>query len=262
MKRKLWFWNLLMLGALVWCGMHIRQTWQQSREREQALLARSLPALAVTQPGVAPTVPPVTPALYFDVAQKLLFSKDRNPNVIIDPPPPPPAPPPPPPWPPMPTVFGYMDFAGTPTVFMMEKQGMPQKRYHKGDAVGEMTIVDLDRNTITFEFDKRQEKKKYEELMARGPAVVEQPAAPAPPSAAPAGGSLTSAANGGVDQNKGNAMQQQNANVKPGPSAIQTSESTRACTGDTLPAGTVQDGYKKVVTQTPFGNRCEWQAVK
>jgi hypothetical protein len=32
--------------------------------------------------------------------------------------------------------------------------------------------------------------------------------------------------------------------------------------GDTTPAGTVRDGYRKLVTQTPFGNACRWELVK
>jgi hypothetical protein len=33
----------------------------------------------------------------------------------------------------------------------------------------------------------------------------------------------------------------------------------KACQpGDTSPAGTVVDGYKKIVEQTPFGPACRW----
>lgn len=262
MRRRLWLLNLLLLAGVVWCGWHMRETWRQARAREQILLAHRLPALEVTTPTIAPPAAPVTPAIYFDVAQKLLFSKDRNPDVYVEPPA---APPPPPPWPPMPTVYGYMDFGGNPIVLMSEKQGAPQKGYHKGDDIGQMKIIDLDSKTITFEFDHRQETKRYDELIARGPAPAEQAAASAPP-AGPANTAASSLT--GSTQNANNAkpnggnMQNSNENVRPGPGTIQTSETTRACSGDTLPAGTVQEGYRKVVTSTPFGNRCEWQLVK
>jgi hypothetical protein len=39
--------------------------------------------------------------------------------------------------------------------------------------------------------------------------------------------------------------------------------STRACVpGDTTPPGTVQDGLRKVVSKTPFGESCRWEPAK
>ena len=49
------------------------------------------------------------------------------------------------------------------------------------------------------------------------------------------------------------------AEAKPG--AVVIGNSTKNCTpGDNSPAGTVVDGYKKVVEATPFGNACRWIA--
>ena len=37
----------------------------------------------------------------------------------------------------------------------------------------------------------------------------------------------------------------------------------KTCTpGDSSPAGTVADGYRKVLVATPFGNSCHWEEVK
>jgi len=37
----------------------------------------------------------------------------------------------------------------------------------------------------------------------------------------------------------------------------------RACVAnDSNPAGSVQDGYRKVVSATPFGSVCRWEKIK
>lgn len=259
MRRKLWLLNLVLLGAVGWCGWHLRQTWLDSRARERALLLRTSVPLNVNAVTPVPVVPPITPANYFDVAQKILFSRDRNPNVVVDPPPPPPAPPP---WPAMPVVYGFMNF-GNPTVLLSEKAGAPQKGYHKGDSIGEMKIVDLDNQTITLEFDNRRQVKRYDELVAKAGAPAEPPPQQQTAAAAPApnAGSLTGGATNSSNSNDSTSMKKQD-NIRPGPLAMQTSETTRACSGDSLPAGTVQEGYKKVLTPTPFGTRCYWEMVK
>jgi hypothetical protein len=42
-----------------------------------------------------------------------------------------------------------------------------------------------------------------------------------------------------------------------------TSGQVKLCNpGDTSPAGAVVDGYRKVVTRTPFGEVCRWEPVQ
>ncbi len=74
---------LVLAGLLYW---HLRREWIDSHARDLALLNSALPAARV--PGLAPLekVDPVTAADFADVATKNLFSQDRNPNVIVDPP--------------------------------------------------------------------------------------------------------------------------------------------------------------------------------
>ena len=44
---------------------------------------------------------------------------------------------------------------------------------------------------------------------------------------------------------------------------VKLSEGINSCqTNDPAPAGTVVNGMRKVIRQTPFGNSCFWEAVK
>jgi hypothetical protein len=44
---------------------------------------------------------------------------------------------------------------------------------------------------------------------------------------------------------------------------VDTGGGIRACApGDTAPAGTMSDGYRKIVSETPFGKVCRWEKVK
>ena len=92
MNRRLVLLNLALLafaGALVWT---LRANWIQSKARERAVLQRKVAAKAVLAPPALPTVKAVAPADYIDVAGKMLFSKDRNPTVVVELPKPPPEP--------------------------------------------------------------------------------------------------------------------------------------------------------------------------
>src|SRR5277367_2618003 len=112
-----------------------------SHAREQALLHGGLPPSKV--PGLAPLdkVDPLTAASYLEIAVKNLFSQDRNPNVIVDPPKPVPEKP----APPLPVAHGVMLWDGfPPTIVLSEKAGGPQKGYRPGDTIGPWTIVSVD----------------------------------------------------------------------------------------------------------------------
>jgi hypothetical protein len=59
------------------------------------------------------------------------------------------------------------------------------------------------------------------------------------------------------------AATKQPAPVEAKPSDTVIGEGSKACVpGDNSPAGTVADGYKKVIEATPFGNACRWIAIK
>jgi hypothetical protein len=229
---------LVVAGLLYW---HLRSEWIGSRARDLALLHGALPATRV--PGLAPLdkVNAVSAADFVDVATKNLFSKDRNPNVIVDPPPPPKEKP----QPPFPVAHGVMLWDGVPpTIVLSEKAGGPQKGYHPGDTIGPWTVVSVDSSYADFEWDGKDFKKRIDELIDRTPIVqAAPPSAAAQPAAAKPAQPLSS-------------------NTRSGP-GIDVGAGLKACVADDAsPDGTVVDGMKKIVTATPFGSSCRWEAAK
>lgn len=230
---------LVIAGLLFW---QLRREWVSAHARDLALLKSTLPAARV--PGLAPLdkVGPVSAADFADVAMKNLFSQDRNPNVIVDPP----KPAPPKPQPPFPVAHGVMLWEGVPpTIVLSEKADSPQRGYHPGDTIGPWKLVSLDKSYADFEWDGKEFKKRIDELIDRSataeaaqPVVAAAQAAPKP-----ATQTLSNPSTNG-----------------PG---VDLGANFRGCqAGDTSPSGTVVDGMKKVVTATPFGQNCHWEKAQ
>jgi hypothetical protein len=228
---------LILAGLLYW---QLRREWTGSQARDLALLKSALPAARV--PGLAPLekVNAVTGAEYADVAMKNLFSQDRNPTVIVDPP----KPPPPKPQPPFPVAHGVMLWDGfPPTIVLSEKANTPQKGYHPGDTIGPWKVVSVDSSFADFEWDGKDFKKRIDELIDRTPIaeVASVPGAPAPAQPSTQTLSTISHSGPGIDVGRG----------------------YKSCySDDHSPDGTVQDGMKKIVSATPFGNSCHWEPTK
>ncbi len=165
----------------------------------QALLDGALPPAKV--PGLTPLdkVAPLTAAAYLEIAMKNLFSQDRNPNVIVDPPKPVPEKPPPP----FPVAHGVMLWDGVPpTIVLSEKAGGPQKGYHAGESIGQWKLVSVDNSFVDLEWEGKQFKKRIDELIDRTqiaePATPRAAASKAPaPAADTASQSLSSTAKAG-----------------------------------------------------------------
>ena len=171
----------------------------------------------------------------------MLFAKDRNPTVIIDPPPPPP---PPPPMPPLPVSYGMVDIGTGPTAILAEKAGAAHHSYKAGDKIGAFKIVAMNHKEILFDWDGQPVKKTFAELAAAKATVPASAYSDTQqtPAATPAPAAATTA-----------------IGAKAGP-GTDLGNDTKACVaGDTTPAGTVQDGLRKVVTKSPFGEVCRWE---
>mgnify|MGYP006992463465 CR=1 FL=1 len=97
-------------------------------------------------------------------------------------------------------------------------------------------------DTLTFEWDAKPHVKKFTDLQDReaAPVVEARTAAPAAPvtPAAPA------------------------TPAKPGPGADMGGGLAACNANDSSPAGTVVDGKRKVVTESPFGKVCRWEPVR
>lgn len=245
MKQRIVVINVLLLLIAGWCGWLLRQNWLDARQRERDYLARRAKTLPVAPYEAAPQTQPAQPSSYADVALRTLFAKDRNPNVILDPPPPPP---PPPQVPVFPRAYGVMDLGDGPMVFLGQGGGK-QRPYKQGDVLGPWKIAKIGTERITFEWvdEKKTFEKTLEELRDRAGASEMAASNAAPP---PADAVVTQVIAVPKVEGPVNA---------PG----QTSGQVKLCNpGDTNPAGTVIDGYRKVITRTPFGEVCRWDPVQ
>jgi hypothetical protein len=268
MSRKIILLNLALLalaGTLIW---QARRHYLDIKAHQREILQRAVQARPVLPPPTMPAQQPVSPVQYSEVAQKDLFTKDRNPIVIIEPPQPKPEPP----MPALPAYFGQIDL-GDPVIFLSTRGG-DQKRFRAGDKVGDFQLVSFDREKITFSWNDKTVEKKIEDLKAKGdqpgaartaqeapdPAtnqrILPTYQAPAPPGAP--------ARNTSGPQVKSIGGDSSSNDVKdPAAGGPITGTDFRGCQmNDASPAGTVKDGYRKVVTRTLMGNSCYWEKVK
>lgn len=245
MKLKLIALNLLLIAGVAVVAWQARVRWREARAVRQDNLNVHVKPLAPPplSPAPKPDAPPATK--YAEVATNDLFSKDRNPTVVIEAP----TVAPPKPMPPLPIVYGVLGLPSGVKAIMAEKAGAGSKPVHAGDTVGEFKIVALDSRNVTFEWEGKEIAKPIEDLIDRtghtAPDGNSQAAASAPP------------------QNQPMAPPPPQASTPSNPVLgvdIGTAQRPmRACQpGDTSPAGTVVDGYRKEVASSPFGINCHW----
>lgn len=246
MNRKIVVLNIVLLALLVWLGVQLRARWMDAKAREQAALSRTPQPGQPLPPPPVPGVEPASPAAYIEVAQKTLFAKDRDPNVVLEVAPPPP-PPPEPPVPPLPAYHGQMAF-GDP-VIVLSAEGR-QKSYHVGEKVGEFTIAAFDRETVTFEWREKTLKHELRELLAKEPTRPAPPPPQAAAAAAPAGANVAKIGGGSSEE-------------KTDPTFGKQLGSYRLCNpNDTSPDGTIKDGYRKVIIPGMMGTTCQWEPIR
>jgi hypothetical protein len=254
MTRKLVLLNLLLVALLGAAAWQLRENWLAARAREQALARKKVPPEpAPVVPAAAP-VPPVQAATYLDVAQNMLFSKDRNPNVVIEVAPPKPVPA-------FPEAHGVMDLGAGPTIILSEKAGGPQKSYRNGDKVGPFQIARLTTSEVVLAWEDKEFPKKIEELKPKATAVqapAELATGNRPPQPQPVRGTFY------PPTPPEKALEAQDAlRPKDGSPGLDVGGTARVCVpGDTTPAGTVMGGYRKVVSQSPFGRSCRWEPIR
>lgn len=252
MKRKLWLLNLILIGLIAFTGSRLRQSWLAARAREQALLKQSIRPVPPPSVSPLPAPEPVVGASYLEIAQKMLFSKDRNPTVTVEPPPPPPPPPPPKPMPALPVLYGVLDIGDGPTAVMSEKTGARHHGVHPGETVGDFKLLAVNSREIVLEWDGKEVRKRVDEL-------VERPGQPGSPAGASAGGPTA-----GSQRVIPEAPQlPPNQQAVPATPSMAIATGIKACQpGDGSPSGTVAGGYRKVVSESPFGQVCRWEEVK
>lgn len=251
MRSKIVWLNLALLGLAALLVWQLRLKRQESAAQERAALLKGGRRQAVLAPPAAPPVHPVAPAEYIDTVQKMLFSKDRNPNVIVDVPPPAPPPAPPPPMPALPFYYGQVRFGGPPVIELRAATAKEQKGYEAGDKIGDFTVVAFDADTVTFLWNDQQVVRKVSDLKPKD-TPGQQPQQAAAPARAPAPSSGLIAI-GASDS----------ASSIPAVVGPDNGGGFYGCQpGDTTPSGTVVNGYQKTSSQGLMGASCRWERVK
>lgn len=235
MRGKLLVLNLALLVALAMITRELRTHWRAAREREQAMRSKQVKPPA--PPPVTQTAPPppIMAAGYLDVAQQTLFSKDRNPNVVVEQEKPKPVPP-------FPKLFGVMNL-GDGAFAILSDGPNSQKPFRPGDKVGEFKLAEIQAESLVFEWDQKKFAKKFTELQEK---AADRPMAESTPrqaAAPPTPAAPVTPAKAGPGADMGGGLAACNPN-------------------DPSPAGTVVDGKRKVVTESPFGKVCRWEPVR
>ena len=248
MRRRLLAVNaalLLLAGAGLW---KLRIDYQRARERYRILSAAPAAHKHLPPPPPAPAPAPVQPASYLDAAANYLFSPDRNPTVVVEPPKVKPRPT-------LPLLFGVMNLGGGPIAIMAEKQNAPHKTVRVGEMIGEFKLLGVDQDAISLEWDGQPIRAHVSDVLVR-------------PSAAEGGGSSASAAAAPAPGAAGATLMNTSASGRPGEYVIGGPQQTATGTiyisppGDTAPHGAIYQGKRKVVRQTPFGSQSWWEDVK
>src|SRR6202789_2093084 len=122
------------LALIAWQG---RVRWVEAKAERHANL--NLPIRHIIPPRPVPEAKPegVQAAKYADVATKNLFSKDRNPTVIVDAP----KVEPPKVMPPLPVVYGVLTLPSGTKAVMSERAGTASRPVHVGDAIGDFKVL-------------------------------------------------------------------------------------------------------------------------
>jgi hypothetical protein len=245
LKQKLWLLNFALIAALLAGGWRLRQEARELHARERATLGKKIAIPAPPPPSSTAPAPVVTASSYLEIAQKMLWSKDRNSQVILDPPKPPA---PPKPLPALPVVHGVMDIGDGPIVMMSDKPGARHRGVRPGEKIGEFKLISANNEELVLGWEDRTVKKKLGELIDRGGDAAPGQAQAGSQAPAPAAAAAPAPAPPPL--------------AKPEP-GVKLTEGISSCqTNDPSPAGTVVNGMRKVIRQTPFGPSCIWEAVK
>ncbi len=252
MRRRLLIANVVLVALAASGVWRFRAEFRRARERYRVLNPAAAPTLK-TQPAEPPPLPPIQPAAYLDAAEKFLFSPDRNPTVVVEPPKVKPRPT-------LPQLFGVMNLGSGPIAIMAEKANAPHKTVRVGETIGEFKLLGAAGDEITLEWEGQPIHAQVSDVLVR-PAADSTANTPA---VAVAGGP----AGAGGSGSGGATVMNPNANSRPGEYLIgppmQGAQGTiyQSPPGDTAPDGTVYQGKRKVVRQTPFGAQSWWEDVK
>ena len=231
MNRRILLLSVALLALAGRLGWLLRQKWRDARAHERAVLSQPPHVRAVAPPPTPAPAAPVSPADYIEVAQKTLFSKDRNPNVVVDPPPPPK---PDPPMPALPVYWGQMSFGDPVVILTVGASARAEERTTPETKSATSSWWPSTATSITFDWNGKQVERKLLEL---APKEGQPPASRRRAGRCPSAPSdqLTSITSAGASDLYRSA----------GGGSGYGGRIPRCVHGDNSPAGTVVSGYKK-----------------
>jgi hypothetical protein len=244
MSRKLIALDLALVALLGWAAYGLHNMWLAARARETAGLHHKVGSVPVAPLTPLANPPAVVPTQYKGIADKDLWSKDRNPDVPVEPPPPPP---PEPPMPALPVYHGIMNLGDGPMAFMSVNASSPYETIRPGDTIGQFKLVSVNTKEIQLEWHGKTVTKSVDELLDNSQ-TAQQPAQQA------AADTRTAAPASVVNQ-------PQEAPSPKGPGEVNQYGTAPCLPNDNTPYGTVRDGFRKVERVTPFARVCLWEQL-
>jgi hypothetical protein len=256
LRRNLIILDLLLLALCalaVWRFMDYRRERRAEQSRFLARREAGYPPPAIPLP---PPPAPATASAYVQVAQELLLSPDRNPDVIVDVVAPKP-------MPPLPRAYGAFSFGQGPRVVLAERAGSRQHSYPIGGQIGPFKVLAITQAGVVFDWEGRRVAARYQDMRDLTASGAESASAgrPAPPVPASSATRSTPAA-AELGENKSNLKSlSSNSDVR-GKLGAGGSEYRTCLKGDDSPDGTITEGFRKVVVPSPMGNSCHWEKVQ
>jgi hypothetical protein len=263
MHGRLLFLNLALAVGVGTAGWKLYANYRADQAKREAFLRRTASAAPVAAHTPSDPGRPLQAASYLPVAQQMVFSKDRNPDVINEIAPAA-APPPPPPVPPFPAAYGMIGLAGDVVVLLGDAG--KQKGYRLGDTVGPFKLSAIKGEELTLEWNGQEFKKTLTELKKLGvaaSATAQATSTPVSSGATPAAVATRADGQPMLTRITPKEVYEKELKTGSGPGFAAGAGPDRACDpNDNSPAGTVQGGYRKRVTPSPFGSICIWEPVR
>ena len=255
MKRRLILVNLALAVAIAAGLWRFRVEYRRAQDRYGVLQAPHAPAPPPPVPAQPPH--PVQPAAYFDAAQKYLFSPDRNPNVVVEPPKVKPRPA-------LPVLFGVMNVGAGPIALMAVDPAAKHKSVRIGESIGEFKLTAAGGDEIVLEWEGEKIHAQVSDLLVK---QTPQQTASAGGGPGSGNGTITGPAALNPPGAANNNSTVLNPNARPGEFLVGGPIEGRPGTyyspaGDSAPQGTVFQGRRKVVRSTPFGAQSWWEDIR
>ncbi|MDZ7636719.1 MAG: hypothetical protein U5J83_00435 [Bryobacterales bacterium] len=238
MKTRLRLLNVVLLLACGFVVWQVRANHMDATARQDRTFRTQAKAKPAAEVNVVPVPAAQPPSAYSEVAMRMLFAQDRNPNVVEEKKPEPE----PKKMPPLPVLHGVINFGDGPIAMLSDDAASKQGSFKAGDRIGEFKVVKISKERITFLWEGQEIEKTAEQLRSQAPPPAKKSAAetaakvpvqsapPPPPS-------------------------------KPGPGK-ETGGRERACQpGEKSADGTVVDGWVKRTSFSPMGAVCYWEPV-